>query len=92
MARARVALAILADHLGGDARASRLYQPFEWRVVAGLHRDAWTLTSNRVQQVIDEIEAEQQPGPGGDDPLGATLRGELRKLREPNDVTDRASE
>lgn len=58
---AQLALAILADFLGDDARALVLYQPFKWKVIAQLKRDEpWTLTGAQVRDVIDVLEDEMK--------------------------------
>lgn len=54
---AQLALAILADALGDDQRALRLYQHFKWEVVANLARDrAWGLDSLLVRQTAFRLE------------------------------------
>lgn len=57
---AQLALAILGDHLGVEARdrAIRLHQQFKFRVVAKLPREGWTLTSDDVARVVAEIAAD----------------------------------
>jgi hypothetical protein len=46
---AQLALAILADHLGDDARAARLHQRFKWRAIGPLNGDAgFVLTGKEV--------------------------------------------
>ena len=51
----QLALAILADHLGDNARAVRLSEPFMRRVIANLDND-WTLTSEEIDAAIEAIE------------------------------------
>ena len=51
---AQLALALLADHLGDDARALRLYQPFMRAVVADLD-NSWELTSAEIDAALKAI-------------------------------------
>jgi hypothetical protein len=51
---AQLALALLADHLGDDARALRLYQPFMRAVVAELD-NSWELTSAELDAALAAI-------------------------------------
>jgi hypothetical protein len=48
---AQLALALLADHLGDDARALQLYQPFMRAVVADLD-NSWELTSADIDAAL----------------------------------------
>ena len=48
---AQLALALLADHLGNDARALVLYQPFMRAVVAELD-NSWELTSADIDAAL----------------------------------------
>jgi len=48
---AQLALALLADHLGDDARALALYQPFMRAVVADLD-NSWELTSTEIDVAL----------------------------------------
>src|SRR5580693_5986435 len=52
----QLALAILADYLGDNARAVRLSEPFMKRVVANLDND-WQLTGAEVDAAVRNIEA-----------------------------------
>jgi hypothetical protein len=52
----QLALAILADYLGDNARALRLCQPFMKRIVANLDND-WQLTGAEVDAAVRSIEA-----------------------------------
>ena len=52
---AQLALALLADHLGDDARALRLYEPFMRAVVAELD-NSWELTSDEIDAALKAIE------------------------------------
>ena len=52
---AQLALALLADHLQDNQRALALYQDFKWKVVAGLPRDEWTLTSDDIERALKSI-------------------------------------
>jgi hypothetical protein len=51
---AQLALALLADHLGDDARALALYQPFMRAVVAELD-NSWELTSADIDAALRGI-------------------------------------
>ena len=51
---AQLALALLADHLGDDARALTLYQPFMRAVVADLD-NSWELTSADIDAALAAI-------------------------------------
>ena len=51
---AQLALALLADHLGDDARALALYQPFMRAVVADLD-NSWELTSADIDAALAAI-------------------------------------
>ncbi|MFN3657973.1 MAG: DUF6166 domain-containing protein [Pseudolabrys sp.] len=50
----QLALAILVDHLGDNARAVRLSEPFMKKVVANLDND-WTLTGADIDRAVKEI-------------------------------------
>jgi hypothetical protein len=52
---AQLALALLADHLGDDARALQLYQPFMRAVVADLD-NSWELTSADIEAALRELD------------------------------------
>jgi len=51
---AQLALALLADHLGDDARALALYEAFMKRVVADLD-NSWELTSADIDAALAEL-------------------------------------
>jgi Family of unknown function (DUF6166) len=51
---AQLALALLADHIGDDARALDLYEPFMRAVVAELD-NSWELTSADVEAALAEL-------------------------------------
>ena len=51
---AQLALALLADHLGDDAQALALYEPFMVRVVAELD-NSWELTSADIDAALAEL-------------------------------------
>lgn len=58
---AQLALAILADALGDDKRASRLHQPFKRKVIAGLdRRTPWILRAEDVLGTVQQIEGEPE--------------------------------
>jgi len=52
---AQLALAILADHLGNDEQALNFYQRFKWRIIAELPDGSWTLTSEQIEQTLQEL-------------------------------------
>src|SRR5205814_10526012 len=52
---AQLALALLADHLGDDAKALRLYEPFMRGFVAELD-NSWELTSSDIDSALVELE------------------------------------
>src|SRR5438270_11107269 len=51
---AQLALALLADHLGDDARALALYERFMREVVAFLD-NSWTLTSAEIDEALRQL-------------------------------------
>ena len=51
---AQLALALLADHLGDDAQALALCEPFMQRVVAELD-NSWELTSADIDAALAEL-------------------------------------
>lgn len=55
----QLALAILADALGDDARALRLYQHFKWRTVANFRRQ-WQMRHSLVVVIAADIEQQQE--------------------------------
>ena len=52
----QLALAILVDYLGDNARAIRLSEPFMKTIVANLDND-WQLTGSEVDAAVRSIEA-----------------------------------
>ena len=52
---AQLALALLADALGNDATASRWYQVFKAKVVAGLPMQGWLLTDDEIRQTVQSL-------------------------------------
>ena len=57
---AQLALALLADHLGDGEQALNLYQRFKWLVVSELPEREWILTSDQIEQSVQELrEADQ---------------------------------
>src|SRR2546423_14006617 len=61
---AQLALALLADHLGDDAQALALYEPFMRRVVAELD-NSWELSSAGIEAAPPPA---QNPAPAGAPP------------------------
>lgn len=56
---AQLALAILADCLGDDEAAQRLYQDFKWEVVAKLPQAAdWVLTEAGIRATVKSMTEE----------------------------------
>jgi len=53
---AQLALALLADHLGDDARALALHEPFMRAVVADLD-NSWELSSTDIDAALAELPA-----------------------------------
>jgi uncharacterized protein (DUF2249 family) len=53
---AQLALALLADHYGDDAKALRLYEKFMREVVADLD-NAWRLTSDDIDAALRQMGA-----------------------------------
>ena len=53
----QLALAILADHLGDDQAAFRLYEPFMREVVANLEND-WDLTGGDIDAALKRLEVD----------------------------------
>jgi hypothetical protein len=51
---AQLALALLADHLGDDAKALRLYEPF-MRAVAAELDNSWELTSAEIDAALKSM-------------------------------------
>jgi hypothetical protein len=49
---AQLALAILADHLGDDAKARRYYEHFLRCVIRGLPSQGWSLTGPEIDGVL----------------------------------------
>jgi len=52
----QLALALLADHLGDDARALALAKPFMQAVVSRLD-NAWVLTSDEIAEALSDLTA-----------------------------------
>lgn len=59
----QLALALLADALQNDTRASRVHHDFNTRVVP-LFPKRWTITRSRILAYVDRIEAEHNSMPG----------------------------
>ena len=53
-ASAQLALAILADHTGDDAKALRLHEPFMREIVANFANE-WQLTSDHVEDAVTAL-------------------------------------
>ena len=61
---AQLALALLADALGDDARAQRHYQDFKFQVVGRLPHDGWELSQEDIVQAVARLEARRGHGRG----------------------------
>jgi hypothetical protein len=59
--QSQIALTLLADALGDEARALEIHEQFNRRVVA-LFPERWTITRTRVLSYLAIIEFEQQMG------------------------------
>jgi len=59
----QLALAILADAIGNDPVALRLYPEFKWAVIAKLPKDHWRLTHMEVMRAAGQcaIRRPEQP-------------------------------
>jgi len=57
---AQLALALLADHLGDGEQALNLYQRFKWLVVSELPGGDWILTSDQIEQSVQELQEADQ--------------------------------
>lgn len=54
---AQLALALAADALVDDQRASRIHQPLKWALVAKFPRDCWSVTRDQVCELVVKLEA-----------------------------------
>ncbi|MGI9504927.1 MAG: DUF6166 domain-containing protein [Geminicoccaceae bacterium] len=62
---AQLSLALLADALGDDERALRLYQPFKFAVTARLPQDkAWFASEDVIAILATHVDAQGRPGRG----------------------------
>lgn len=69
---AQLSLALLADALGSDARAKRLYMSFKFRHVAQWPQDQdWSISANIVRQLAERLERD--------------MAREINKLQMPED-------
>jgi DNA-binding GntR family transcriptional regulator len=59
-----LALALAADVLGDDERAQDVYQQLKRRLVGGLAKDGWSVTEERLRELIAEIERGREGGRG----------------------------
>ena len=58
---AQLCLALLADALGDDQRALRLYQDFKFFLIGGLPQDqGWQISDTIVRRLADIVEARQE--------------------------------
>jgi hypothetical protein len=56
---AQLALALLADALGDDQRAQRLYQDFMFKVIGRFEGDRFELSEEDIRQTAAKLEAER---------------------------------
>lgn len=56
---AQLALALLADALGDDEKAQRLYQDFKFKVIGRLEGDRFELSQEDIVQTVARLEAER---------------------------------
>jgi Family of unknown function (DUF6166) len=63
----QLALALLADALWNDARASRVHHDFNSRVIT-LFPKRWTITRSRIVAYVNRIETEHNKMPAADMP------------------------
>jgi hypothetical protein len=52
---AQLALAILADHCTDEERALNLYHRFKWAAVAEFPHRSWTMTSQEIDEVLNNL-------------------------------------
>lgn len=53
---AQLALAILADHCNNDEQALNFYQRYKWAVIAELPHRSWTLTSQEIDRMLQQLQ------------------------------------
>jgi len=61
---AQLALALAADVLGDDERAEDVYQELKRKLVGRLPQDGWSLTEERLREIIARIERGREGGRG----------------------------
>lgn len=59
---AQLSLALLADVLGNDDRAQRVYQDFKFKVIARLDGDRFELSEEDIKKTVARLEAERGRG------------------------------
>lgn len=80
-----LALALLADYLGDDARAKALCYYFKVSVISVLPWECWTLTSAEIDEAIHTIERRREQGmPPSRDPVLARAQDEAIRRRFPD--------
>jgi uncharacterized protein DUF6166 len=57
---AQLALAILAEHLGGDRAALNLYQRFKWACIAQIRGASWSLSSQEIDNCLAQLSENQE--------------------------------
>ena len=57
---AQLALAILAEHLGEDHAALRLYQDFKWVCIVQIRDANWSLSSEEIDNCLARLSEQQQ--------------------------------
>src|SRR6201987_895948 len=57
---AQLALAILAEHLGNDDAALKLYQDFKWACIAQICGANWSLSSEEIENCLARLSEQQE--------------------------------
>src|ERR1700736_6910043 len=57
---ARLALAILPDHLDDDRAALNLYQRFKWACIAQIHGASWSLSSEEIDNCLVQLSEQRE--------------------------------
>jgi hypothetical protein len=57
---AQLALAILAEHLGDDHAALKLYQDFKWACIAQIQDPNWSLSGEEINNCLARLSEQQE--------------------------------
>ena len=57
---AQLALAIVAEHLGDDHSALRLYQDFKWACIAQIRGANWSLSGEEINNRLSRLSQQQE--------------------------------